>query len=78
MFAVLSKMPEQDRVFSNVQISCAHMNYMFFKRSAEAAEMIRESLEARRLKVRICRRTVIQKTEILLLLLVRSMKIVNS
>lgn len=50
MVAVLSKMPEQDRVFSNVQISCAHMNYMFFKKSAEAGEMIRESLEARRLK----------------------------
>jgi hypothetical protein len=51
MVAVLSKMPEQDRLLSNVQISCAKMNYMFFKKSAEAGEMIRESLEARRLKV---------------------------
>ena len=51
MVAVLSKMLEQDRVFSNVQLQCASMNYVYFNKSAEAGEMIRESLEARRLKV---------------------------
>jgi hypothetical protein len=67
MVAVLSKMPEQDRVFSNVHLQCASMNYVyrknfkksadarlnygFFEKCAEAREMIRESLEARRLKV---------------------------
>ena len=51
MVAVLSKLPDQDRVFSNVQLQCASMNYLYFNKSAEAGEMIRESLEARRLKV---------------------------
>ena len=53
MVDVLSKMPEQDRVFSDVQLQCASMNYVYFKKSAEAGEMIRESLQARRLKVQI-------------------------